>query len=72
MTRGVDDPETDTPDIDEIAVPDRPVGRGRLLRAEHPQQGWRAMRDMVERFITSPRSSCGEVERQLRELDSCD
>ena len=37
----MDDPETDTPDIDEIAVPDRPVGRGGLLRAEHPKHGRR-------------------------------
>ncbi len=39
-----------------------------VLILEHPQHGWRAMRQMVEKFIGSPRANCPEVERQIREL----
>ena len=43
-----------------------------MLVIEHPYHGWKSMREMIERFIRSGRPSLGDVDRQLKELASCD
>lgn len=47
------------------------TAQANVLVVEHPQHGWRAMRDMAERFITTPRSTCTVLEQQIKELSQC-
>ena len=43
-----------------------------VLIIEHPYQGWRTMRAMVETFIGSPRPANAEIQRKLQELAECE
>lgn len=43
-----------------------------VLIVEHPYHGWKSMRDLIDRFITAGRPASAEVDRQLKELASCD
>lgn len=42
-----------------------------VLIVEYPHHGWRAMQEMLERFVREPRPSLSEIERQLQELGTC-